>query len=183
MAFPENRLGERAHAARGYFGYLWQIIKGTTVYSIYGKIASAVRKYTVLSRMIKAAVAAVSAIKTSAALIFVFGVLSALLPAAVIYAAVFFALSAASFRRIDKQVSVISGAVYIFAGGSGRISVSTAAVLSERGLIAVLTPSFVRCGFRGAKRQADGTLYVHIGYYYRMKKILEKNGIKIYFIA
>lgn len=183
MNFPDDRLARRALSARGYFGYLWLTVKGTTVYSVYGKIAAAVRKYTFLSRIVKIAVAVAAAVKTSAALIFVFGVLSALVPAMLIHAAVFFLVGATSFRRLDKETEKIKGTVYIFACDARRVTRSTAAALSERGRVAFLSPSLLGCGFRGAKEDPDGTVRVYVGYYFRMKKILENNGVKIYFIS
>lgn len=183
MNFPENRLVDRALSARGYFGYLWLTVKGTTVYSVYGKIAAAARKYAFLSRVIKIAVAVVSAVKTSAALIFVLGVLSALVPAIVIHAAVFFLVGAISFRRLDEETEKIKGTVFIFAGDARRVTRATAREISERGEVMFLTPSFIGCGFSGAKKRSDGATNVHVGYYFRMKKILLKNGVKIYFIA
>lgn len=183
MNFPENSLAERALSARGYFGYLWLTIKGTTVYSVYGKIASVARKYAILSKVIRVAAAVASAVKASAALLFVFGVLSALLPAMLIHAVVFIIVGVASFRRADEKIGRITGSVYIFAEKNGRVSSATANCLAGRGKVICLTRSICKCGFSGAKEMRDGSVSVHIGYYFRMKKILVKNGAKIYFIG
>ena len=183
MPDAKSRLYERALEARGYFGYLWLTIKGTTLYSVYGKIASAARKYTFLSRMIKIAVAVISAVKTSAVFLVLFGVLSALIPAMLIHAAVFLVFGAISFRRLDKMTKKIARDVYFFAGENGRVTNATAAALKERGQVMFLTTSLIGCGFSGARARRDGTLLVYVGYYFRMKKLLEENGVKIYFIA
>ena len=180
----EKLPSERALASRGYLGYLWLGIKGTTVYSIYKKIASAVRKYALLSRIFKVVAAVISFVRASAALILIFGVLAVLTPALIAAGAIFLASSAVGRRRLDRYFGRARGEVYVFAFcGAGRVASGTAKELSERGCAVFITSSLRECGFSCAKRRADGAMNVHVSYFFRMKKILEKNGVKIYYIA
>lgn len=179
----ENRPAARALASRGYLGYLWLGIKGTTVYAIYDKIVFAARKYALLSRIIKISASVVSFVNTSATLIVVFGVLAVLTPALMAVGAIFLASRAVSYRRLDKYFGSVNTPVYAFAFcETSRVASFTAAEISERGKVVFITSSLSKIGYSGAALRRDGTLLVHVGYYFRMKKILEKNEVKIYFI-
>ena len=134
--------------------------------------------------MLKVVAAAISFVRASAALVVIFGVLAVLTPALTVIGAIFLVSSAVSCRRFDRYFGHIGGNVYAFAFcENSRVAHITAKELSERGSAVFITSSLSECGFSCAKRRADGATAVHVSYFFRMKKILEKNGVKIYYIA
>jgi len=168
----------------GYLGYLWLTVKSTTVYKVYDKVFFAVRKYMLASSIFKIVIAVLSFLKTSAAFIIIFGILAVLAPAILIFGTLMFVISMFSYTKLDRATANISSNVYAFAPhGRTPLMDDTAAEVAAHGKVVNITTSFSKCAFSGAKRRADGTLDVHVSYFFRMKKILEKNGIKIYFIS
>lgn len=165
-------------SSRGYIGYLLGLIKSTTVYGVYNGV---IRKYFAASRALKAVMTVISMIQTSAALIFIFGALSVLLPAVAVMGTLFFILSMLSYRRIDKQMKKAGKTVYAFAGVRSAALFSTSRELC--GYAFFLTPSFAKCGFACAKRISKGVYYVHFSYWFRLRRMLESGGRKIYFTA
>lgn len=175
---------ERVAASKGYFGYLMITAKSTAAYGIMKRISAALKKYTALSRIIKTVAAVVTFLQTSAAAVVFLGVMAIFLPAAGIVGALLFVISLFSYGRVDKKMKTVEGDAYVFAftKQTGIIG-ATAGELLRRGAVFYLTSSFSLCGFSGARARRDGTFYLHVGYFFRMKRLFEKNGVKIYFIV
>ena len=168
----------------GYFGYLWLTVKSTTVYQVYDKVFFAARKYMLASSLFKIAIAVLSFLKTSAAFIIIVGILAVLAPAILIFGTLMFVISMFSYKKLDGMTAKLDTNVYAFAPEKlSPVMRATKAEVAERGQVINITTSFSKCAFSGAKMRGDGTLDVHVSYFFRMRKILDKKGIKIYFIS
>lgn len=168
--------------SRSYIGYLLLMIKSTTAYGIYDRAFFAVRKYMLASKIFGVFVTVISFLQTSAVLLIIFGALSALLPAVMIMGILFFLVSMLSYGRIDKIMENITGTSYVFSCARQYALFFTAREMLC-GTAFFLTPSFSKCGFAGAKRISDGAFLVHFSYWFRLEKILERSGGRIYFIS
>ena len=176
-------VAQRVLSSRGYFGYLLLTAKSITKNGAFKSIAAALKKYTAFSRAIRTAASVISFLRASAAAVVIFSVSAILFPAAAMIFAVFFAATLVSFGKTDREMKRFCGNVFVFASKETVVVSDTAKTLGERGAVIYLTPSFSKCSFSGARRRSDGSFYVHVGYFFRMKRLLENGGVKIYFIV
>ena len=164
--------------ASGYVDFIKKAVFSSDGKSPIRRIASVVGKFSGISRTARTVFRIVAFLRTGAAAVLTVGIFAVLLPAAAIFfgtASIFFAVSSfASYRRVKKM----TGCVYIAAYNvRSRVCAFTEKELYRRGAIVFLTPFLP-----GGMRTDGGRLCVGIRYFFKMKKILEKNGVSIYFI-
>lgn len=170
----------RVLMAKGYFGYLVLSVKNALSHGALSRARSAIKKYSALSRAVKAVSSVVSFVRASAAAIVILGVAAVLLPAALIYGATLLAARLLSFGRPGKTAETIRSKAYVFAFAERRpIVLRTAYELSSFGQVIFLTPLLQR----RVSNLPGGAICVDVSCFFRLKRILERNGVKIYYIS
>lgn len=170
--------------SRTYFGYLMLSLKSSRAFRFYDRTSFAVRNLFFASKLWTIVTGIAAVLGISAQVILTLGILTVLLPAALVLSAVvavvgFFAHK--KWNRAFERIFAGQRLYVLFAPkrhrGSGYFS-AMVRDFSEEGVVLVVSRSLSFCGFSGAKAVGGNVYLIHTSYYFSLAKRFGISGTK-----
>ena len=182
---------KRTHAlgAGNYFSYIIKRFRSTRSFLIFDKTRFAMKGFKFAKKMWVFFIGFFAFLGISAQVLLIAGVLTVLVPAALIASAVLGAFSYFSRRKRNRMLKLLysedyDGKVYlVFLPKEGNVGyfVRTAEALTEKGYVFFVTQSFRDCGRKSLLRIGDRMYRIHISAYFSFARHLHpEKTVKVY---